>query len=182
MITESCGTDHLCPRVTINNLPDEVLLEIFDCYMAYPPTPPSYEDAWHALVHVCQRWRYVVFGSPRRLDLQILCVNRRLVKTLDIWPELPIVIQVYDNKICQPPSATNVISVLERHDRVCTIFIDSAPNSFLEELGTTSGPFPALIELEFVSFEAHRSFLIRSWVDLSHAYNYLTYGVFHFLE
>ena len=57
-------------------LPDDVLLEIFDLYMF------DYTDKegcgylesemamWLTLVHVCRRWRSVVFGSPRRLDLQ----------------------------------------------------------------------------------------------------------------
>jgi hypothetical protein len=40
-----------------------VLLEIFDFYV--------FEESWETLIHVCRRrrWRYVVFGSPRRLDL-----------------------------------------------------------------------------------------------------------------
>ena len=142
--------------MAINELPDEVLIEIFDFYMACPLPPPSHEleeDAWHTLVHVCRRWRHVVFGSPRRLNLRLLCRNRRLVKTLDIWPELPIVIHVDGWTICEPPSGTNVISVLKRHDRVCKIFIDSVPTSLLEELATISEPFPALIELELESYK-----------------------------
>ena len=43
--------------------------------------------------------------------------------------------------------------MLKRHDRVCKIFIDSVPNSLLEELATTNGPFPALAELGLMSFE-----------------------------
>ena len=147
-------TDQLWPWVTINKLPDEVLLEIFDFYIAYPLPPPSYEeDAWHTLVHVCQRWRYVVLGSPCRLDLRILCVDRRLVKSLDIWPELPIAIHVDNEETCKPPTVTNVISVLQRHNRIRRIFVDSVTNSLLEELAKTSGPFPALIELELASFK-----------------------------
>jgi hypothetical protein len=29
-------------------------------------------QAWHTLVHVCRKWRTVVLGSPRRLDLRLL--------------------------------------------------------------------------------------------------------------
>ena len=140
--------------MAINKLPDEVLLGIFGFCMANPLPPPSYEeDAWHTLVHVCRRWRYVVFGSPGSLDLRLLCMNRRLVKPPDIWPELPIVIHVDNEKICQQPSVTNVISVLKRHDRVCKIFIDGVPNPLLEQLATMREPFPALIELELASFK-----------------------------
>ena len=72
------------------------------------------------------------------------------MKTLDIWPELPIVIHVDSWRSGQllTRSVTDVISVLRRHDRVCKIFIDGAPTSLLEELATISEPFPALIELE----------------------------------
>ena len=63
-------------------LPGDVLLEIFNFYVV-----SSYSiDIWHTLVHVCQRWRrYVVFASPRRLDMKLLCTEGRSVtKMLDI--------------------------------------------------------------------------------------------------
>jgi hypothetical protein len=102
------------------------------------------------LVHVCQRWRCVVFDSPRRLDLRLLCI--RLTKAVDIWPELPIAIHVDDERFCRPQGVIDVNSMLKRHDRVCKIFIDSVPNSLLEELATTNGTFPALAELGLMSF------------------------------
>jgi len=122
------GTDQQCSQMTINELPDEVLLEIFGFYMAYrlPPLPYR-EDTWHTLVHVCQRWRHVVFGSPRHLGLRLLCVNRRLMKTLDIWPELPIAIRVDFGLKSPSVTDSDVISVLKRHDQVCEIVIDSVP-------------------------------------------------------
>ena len=44
-------------------------------------------------MHVCRRWRSVVFGSPRRLNLQVVCSNHTLAREkLDIWPAFPIVI------------------------------------------------------------------------------------------
>jgi hypothetical protein len=144
----------LCPRIAINKLSDDSLLEIFSLYMACSLSPQIYkEDAWHTLVHVCRRWRSVVFGSPRRLDLQLFCANKRLLKTLDIWPDFPIVIHADKLKINEPPSITNAISSLKRNDRVCKIGIDNVPNSLLKELGTTSDPFPALIELRLMLFE-----------------------------
>jgi hypothetical protein len=66
---------------------------------------------------------------------------------------LPIVIHVDDEKFCEPPGVTDVISMLERHDRVCQISIDNVPNSFLEQVAEITEPFPALIELKLVSFE-----------------------------
>jgi hypothetical protein len=51
-------------------------------------------NEWHTLVHVCRRWRDLVFASPRRLNLRLLCRKDTPVREmLDIWPALPIVIQ-----------------------------------------------------------------------------------------
>ena len=154
MILSRDGTDQVCPRVTINKLPDEVLLDIFGFCTAHPLLPPSHEeDAWHTLVHVCRRWRYVVLGTPRRLNLRLLCTIRRLVKTLDIWPELPIVVYVDDWETFPTPKVTSVISVLKRNDRVCNIIIGNVPRSLLRQLATMTEPFPDLIELELASYE-----------------------------
>ena len=62
---------HVCQ--TINVLPDVALLEIF----AFVVDDNDSIDAWHPLVHVCQKWRNIVFGSPRRLNLQLHCTAGR---------------------------------------------------------------------------------------------------------
>jgi hypothetical protein len=57
--------------ITIDVLPDDALLEIFDFYMGrHRDRGFMYEelkkkkDTWQTLVHVCRRWRTLVFGSP----------------------------------------------------------------------------------------------------------------------
>ena len=126
MITELSDTGW---RVSINILPDDVLLEIFDHYVILSQRNPSDDrrvDAWHKLVHVCQRWRYVVFDSPRRLDLRLLCTHRTPVTNmLDIWPALPLVISSGTTS-----GLTNIIS-LELHNRICEINILYISNSLL---------------------------------------------------
>ena len=91
-------------NVAIETLSDDVLLEIFDfCLDKDEDMGPQYDpdneederclyDAWYALVHVCQRWRYVVFESPRRLNLRLHCTRRRVREMLGVWPALPIII------------------------------------------------------------------------------------------
>ncbi len=55
------------------------------------------------MVHVCQKWRCVVFGSQRRLNIQLACRPTTPVREmLDIWPPLPIVIQQHDDEPWQP--------------------------------------------------------------------------------
>ena len=145
MDTELGGTDQLYPWGTISILPDHVLLSVFSFYC-----DRSY-DAWCMLVHVCQRWRYVVFVSPRRLDPQLLCTNTRPVKMmLDIWPELPLVTQTHFES-SRRLGAANVIAAFKQHDRVYRIFIDHIPNSLLKKCAAMKKPFPVLKFLDIRS-------------------------------
>jgi hypothetical protein len=152
--------------VSINILPDDVLLEIFDQYMTELQIY-SYDDehvrGWHMLVHVCQRWRYVVFDSPRRLDLRLLCTSTTPVTDmLDIWPALPIVIStVY---LWSASGVTNIISALQQHNRVCTINIERLPSSLLNEFAAMQEPFPALTELLLWSFDKNAPVLPDSFL------------------
>jgi hypothetical protein len=127
-------------RVKIDLLPDVVLLRIFDLYEDI--------EAWITLVHVCQNWRNIVFGSPRRLNLQLYCTGRTPVREkLDIWPLFPIIIRVYtfdrwDNG--------NIFAALEHNDRISEIFIFHIPSSEMEKaLTALQQPFPALTCLQF---------------------------------
>jgi hypothetical protein len=161
MVTELCGTDQVYPRyprVTFGALPDDVLLEIFNFYLAFeqyrfrPHRHP--EDEWHMLVHVCKRWRSIVFASPHRLQLQLLCTSKRLVQnSLDIWPELPIVIHSSRRGMSNPRDANNLIAALTQHKRVAKIDMDEIPNSFLTRMRAMEmrSPFTALTSLRLIS-------------------------------
>jgi hypothetical protein len=141
--------------VTIRILPDDVLLETFDFYMD-ELVDRDYDDDrwWYTLVHVCQKWRNVVFASPRRLNLQLRCTRTRSVREmLDIWPELPIVIKDYDgSKMVE--GADNVIAALDLKHRVSQINFWSISSSELERFAAVmQDPFPALTRLSLVSFD-----------------------------
>jgi len=50
-------------QVTFDMLPDDILLELFQiCLNGAERT-----HEWHTLIHVCRRWRDIVFASPRVL-------------------------------------------------------------------------------------------------------------------
>jgi hypothetical protein len=141
-------------QVTIGILPDDVLLEIFKFFLDECPRT-SYQygyDGWHMLVHVCRRWRNVVFASPRRLHLRLLCMPNRSVKEmLDIWPELPIIISDYGwyGRPRTVENVENAISALELKDRVFDIFFRSVSCSDLKRFAAVMRhPFPALTHLE----------------------------------
>jgi hypothetical protein len=144
-------------RVTIDMLPDVALLEIFDWYVNQAREEETFQEgeesgdrdwikvqAWHSLVHVCQKWRTIVLESPHRLDLRLLCTDKTPVKeTLAVWPPLPIVIGQYG----RPTQMDNIIAALEYNDRVCQIAV-VVTNSQLEVfLAAMQQPFPALTKL-----------------------------------
>ena len=114
------GTYH---SPTVEVLPDNVLLEIFDL-VRLSSAGRSWEHPWqwHRLVHVCQRWRRVVFLSPRRLDLRLFCSNGTPVKeTLEFWPALPIVMRYggfLGSKAPSPEEEENLVTVLRQPDRI----------------------------------------------------------------
>jgi hypothetical protein len=102
---------------------------------------------WRFLVHVCQRWRLVVFASPQRLDLRILCTRRTPVrKNLRIWPTLPIVLYLSGRSI-RPNAEHDAITVLEHPDRICDVTL-LVPGPRLEKLAKVMQvPFPLLTHL-----------------------------------
>ena len=106
------------------------------------------ERAWQSLVHVCRRWRNIVFGSPRHLNLCLACTaNTRARDTLDdVWPALPLIISFHRDY--GTGSVDNIVAVLERSDRVCQIYLTVVPSSDLEIfLAAMQQPFPELTSL-----------------------------------
>src|SRR5712671_2619889 len=81
-------------NVTIVILPDNVLIEIFDSYIN---DGAWLTGDWHDLVHVCRRWRYLVFTSPRGLCVRLKYTGAKpMTEMLDVWPHLSITIEQHD--------------------------------------------------------------------------------------
>ena len=133
----------------IDVLPDEPLLEIFDFYKKmYPHNGDKAEvEAWQTLVHVCRRWRNLVFGSPRRLNLQLFWPQRTPTRDiLDVWPALPLVVK--NDKAFTSPSA-NIIAAFRQSNRVCHVDLRLLPE--LEEVSAAMQvPFPELTYLRLI--------------------------------
>jgi hypothetical protein len=117
-------TDCCCVgQATANKLTDDALLDIFDFYLNDNiPDGCQNVDKWHTLVHVCRRWRDLVFASPRCLNLRLHCKKDTPVREmLDIWPALPIVI--YNDRYIRTRDVglDNIVAALEHPDRVRSI-------------------------------------------------------------
>ena len=121
-------------------LPDDVLLEIFDIYFKDERT-----DAWQLLVHVCRRWRILVFQSPRRLNLRLDCSCKTPARdALDVWPALPLIVR---GGMDSSSGMDNIIAALGRSNRVCEVFLFDVNRESKKVLAPMHVPFPELTGL-----------------------------------
>jgi len=135
--------------IRIDVLPDDVLLEIFEFYInTYSPGGKRASEIWQLLVHVCRRWRSLVFQSPRCLNLRLYCTPNTPAKdTLDVWPALPLIIQGW----MVSSGTDNIIAALGQSNRVCEVDLDLAGWQLEEVLAQMQVPFPELAYLRLFS-------------------------------
>jgi hypothetical protein len=145
--------------MTMDMLPVEVLLTIFDfCQLDSTRYGISYlpGSEWHSLVHVCQRWRYTVLASPRRLDLTLFCTHGTPVrKNLNCWPPFPIIVDYVTSSNHRSSPAPNyeddIMAALEHPDRVRSLNL-AVTSSLLAKLASVmQEPFLALTTLWLTS-------------------------------
>jgi hypothetical protein len=155
-------TGAMLARMSIDTLPDVALLEIFDFYLGdQDDRNPSYDlhwkvlfTAWHPLVHVCRKWRNVVFGSPLRLDLRVNYEPHRtsLRETMVVWPSLRIAVSEDCDLLLDDKEMDNFVAVFEHSDRICRLSLGQIRSWQLEKvLAAMQRPFPALKRLYLCS-------------------------------
>jgi hypothetical protein len=102
-------------QATVNILPGDVLLDVFDFYRGDDEYFTI--EMWKSLVHVCQRWRSIIFAPP----LVLQCDARtRVSELLDTWPPLPVIIR-YSPLDAGEKGKRNMIAALGLCDRITGI-------------------------------------------------------------
>ena len=138
----------LSGQVTLRNVSDEVLLKIFRYYL------DAFARFWPKLVHVCRKWRQIVFASQRSLRLRLFCTHGTpVLKTLDCWPALPIALHYGGAQALDPPTPKdedNIMAAMKYPDRVSSISL-TVTNSLLEKLSVTERRFLELEDLVLLS-------------------------------
>ena len=142
-----------CDVGLIDILPDDLLLPIFDYCVDQNGFNKEEIEVWQTLVHVCRRWRSVVFGSPLRLKLRLVCTPTTPARNmLDVWPALPLYIRC--PRTFREESADNILAVLERSNRVYQISLLYFSSSDFENFWAAMDvPFPGLTFLWLTSNE-----------------------------
>jgi len=136
-------------NVPIDMLPGEVLLDIFDFYLCEVYNKME----WKTLVHVCRRWRSIVFAAPLRLDLRLVCTGQTPVRRmLRIWPPLPIIFRLFE-------FTDEALAALAYRGLIRGIYVYGVSDYRLKSLAesTRHGPFPALTDLHIEAFDGSRS-------------------------
>ncbi|KAH9029680.1 hypothetical protein EDB85DRAFT_1965454 [Lactarius pseudohatsudake] len=137
---------------TIDTLTDNVLLEVFDHIRRLGTSVQVPVWKWHRLAHVCQRWRQIIFESPLRLDLQLLCTHGISVrKDLGCWPAFPIVIDYIFWQDFAPNGGDRVVAALEHPDRVRQLKLTVASSLWRKMTTAIKEPFPTLTHLSILS-------------------------------
>ena len=142
---------------------DDVLLEVFEhCRKMHYNLPRWTHDSiwnwfqdWLILVHVCRRWRQVIFESPHRLKLQIICTYGTPFRTnLDIWPVLPIVLDLSSRRCMPLQDRDNAIAVLGHRNRVQAVRLSGTDFALRDLVAVMQEPFPVLTHLHLRTMDA----------------------------
>ena len=91
-------------------------------------------------MHICRKWRRIVFTYRLALQLRLFCTHRTpVLESLDCWPAaLPIVVEYGGSPELDSPvleDENNIIAALKRSDRVTSISL-TVTNTLLEKLST----------------------------------------------
>ena len=140
---------------SIDILPDDVLLQIFDFYQMDRTCPLSLLEWCHPLL-VCRRWRQLIISSPRQLNLYIWCtVGKPFRKYLDLLPTFPLVIYYdrgfnYITKQWSPGDEEDILAALEHPNRISSLNLH-VTRLLLEKVAHQQ--FPILTQLSLSSRE-----------------------------
>jgi len=137
--------------VTINILPDDVLPSIF--HFLRGTYLNGREDAyrlwhlsWRRLVHVCRRWRFIVFASPNSLHLRLVLGPSTRVELLSIGPPLPIIITNKANRF--RPKDLDFGAAIVHRNRVSEIDLHLRILQLRQLASAMQEQFPVLIRLK----------------------------------
>jgi hypothetical protein len=162
----------MVPRTSIHNLDDDSLLGIF--YLSRPS--PSEENErgqtswgnwdrerwWYTFVHVCRRWRCLIFGSASHLRLCLVCgPGTPVADMLANSPPFPLIIyHNYLNHHLTAEDEEGILLALQHRDRVCRIGLDMPVASVQRVITAIDGEFPVLEFLHIRASTKHNTQLI----------------------
>jgi hypothetical protein len=107
------------------------------------------ERWWYELVHVCRKWRFLVFASASRLRLRLYCTyNTPVADVLTFQPALPLIIDYGDqDREVTAQDEEGMLLALRRRRRVYRARLWIPAPSLRRLLATMDVEFPMLEHL-----------------------------------
>ena len=104
------------------------------------------DDTGTSVSKMAKPYRGLIFESPRRLDLRLVCTSTTPAwRLLDFLPRFPIVVCLSSNSSYSRMGVENIIAALERRRRTSQIFMSNVPPSELPKLiAVMNKPYPIL--------------------------------------
>ena len=141
------------PRTFAMKINDDLLVEIFDFCRRDNISPNTYpQNWWYTLAHVCQKWRRVLFATPTRLGITLVCNSRTPVADLlaSFPPSLPLVVYwgnpgTFDTEESVEKGA---LVALGHPERVRRITLRTSENALGKAFSSMRACFPMLETLQ----------------------------------
>lgn len=139
--------------MTFDTLPDGVIQDILVfCLSNRYWYPIGHMKEWQRLVHVCRRWRQIIYGSPSCFDLHLHCSAQTPFWTnLSHWPEFPVTVQY---TIPHDQDEIDLIEALWQVDRVRRIELIITNSEIYDVFAAMQFPFPALTHLDITGLDS----------------------------
>ena len=136
-------------RTHIHLLDNDSLLQIFSHYRLENEDNWNLRQAWRNIVHVCRRWRNLIYDSSSHLDLCLLLTNDSpSIDTLGHLPPLPLVIDYSDRtQTIAQKDEDNIHLGLQQHGLVRRVVFEAQSSSLRMWLELMNKLFPRLGDL-----------------------------------
>jgi hypothetical protein len=106
---------------------------------------------WQRLVHVCPRWRQIIYGSPSCFDLHLYCSDQTpFWGNLSHWAEFPLTVHY----AIPHDQDDDLIAALEQVDRVHRIELIITNSEVQDVFAAMQNPFPALTHLDITGIDS----------------------------
>ena len=163
------------PLVTIDTLPDDVLLEVFDHYRKLRADHWACLQGWYKLAHTCRRWRQLVFASSLRLILQLRCTfGTPVTDMINHSPPFPLILDYGPRllKAWTPADEDGLLFALQHLSRTHEIMLSAPPSTLVEIINAMLDAAPMLRRLilhtESTEFVLPKGFLDGDAPQLQH--------------
>ena len=136
-------------RTHIHLLDNDSLLQIFSHYRLENEDSWNLRQTWRNLVHVCRRWRSLIYDSSSHLDVCLLLTNDSpSIDTLGHLPPLPLVIDYSDRtQTIARKDEDNIHLGLQQHGFVRRVVLEAQSSSLCMWLELMNKLFPRLGDL-----------------------------------